>query len=215
MKHVSKYLVVALALTLMVMLAACAKQPTQEMDAAKAAVDSAIAAGGDKYAKEEVKGLNDELTAATDEIKVQDGKFFKNYDKAKEILAKVKANADTLTTEIPAKKEKAKTDAQAAIDAAKTAVNDAKALLAKAPRGKGTKADIEALKADVAGLEASIKEAEGLMGTEDYMAATDKANGVKDKAAEVSGQISQAIEKVGKKPATKKAAEKPAAEKKK
>ena len=196
MKHLSKYLVVALALTLMVMLAACAKQPTQEMDAAKAAVDSAIAAGGDKYAKEEVKGLNDELTAATDEIKVQDGKFFKNYDKAKEILAKVKANADTLTTEIPAKKEKAKTDAQAAIDAAKTAVNDAKALLAKAPRGKGTKADIEALKADVAGLEASIKEAEGLMGTEDYMAATDKANGVKDKAAEVSGQISQAIEKV-------------------
>ncbi len=196
MKHVSKYLVVALALTLMVMLAACAKQPTQEMDAAKAAVDSAIAAGGDKYAKEEVKGLNDELTAATDEIKVQDGKFFKNYDKAKEILAKVKANADTLTTEIPAKKEKAKNDAQAAIDAAKTAVNDAKALLAKAPRGKGTKADIEALKADVAGLEASIKEAEGLMGTEDYMAATDKANGVKDKAAEVSGQISQAIEKV-------------------
>ena len=196
MKHLSKYLVVALALTLMVMLAACAKQPTQEMDAAKAAVDSAIAAGGDKYAKEEVKGLNDELTAATDEIKVQDGKFFKNYDKATEILAKVKANADTLTTEIPAKKEKAKTDAQAAIDAAKTAVNDAKALLAKAPRGKGTKADIEALKADVAGLEASIKEAEGLMGTEDYMAATDKANGVKDKAAEVSGQISQAIEKV-------------------
>ncbi|MDP3297974.1 MAG: hypothetical protein Q8N09_10390 [Thermodesulfovibrionia bacterium] len=196
MKHLSKYLVVALALTLMVMLAACAKQPTQEMDAAKVAVDAAIAAGGDKYAKEEVKGLNDELTAATDEIKVQDGKFFKNYDKATEILAKVKANADTLTTEIPAKKEKAKNDAQAAIDAAKAAVNDAKALLAKAPRGKGTKADIEALRADVAGLEASITEAEGLMGTEDYMAASDKANGVKDKAAEVSSQISQAIEKV-------------------
>lgn len=196
MKHLSKYLVVALALTLMVMLAACAKQPTQEMDAAKAAVDAAIAAGGDKYAKEEVKGLNDELTAATDEIKVQDGKFFKNYDKATEILAKVKANADTLTTEIPAKKEKAKNDAQAAIDAAKAAVNDAKALLAKAPRGKGTKADIEALRADVAGLEASIKEAEGLMGTEDYMAASDKANGVKEKAAEVSNQITQAIEKV-------------------
>ena len=141
MKHLSKYLVAALALTLMVMVAACAKQPTQEVDAAKAAVDAAIAAGGDKYAKEEVKGLNDELTAATDEIKVQDGKFFKNYDKAKEIIAKVKTNADTLTTEIPAKKEKAKNDAQAAIDAAKAAVNDAKAMLAKAPKGKGTKAD--------------------------------------------------------------------------
>src|SRR4030067_1403959 len=143
MKHLSKYLVVALALTLMVMLAACAKQPTQEMDAAKAAVDSAIAAGGDKYAKEEVKGLNDELTAAMDEVKVQDGKFFKNYDKAKEILAKVKASADSLTAEIPARKEKAKADAQAAIDAAKTAVTDAKAMLAKAPKGKGKKAAME------------------------------------------------------------------------
>ncbi len=196
MKNLSKYLVLVLAVAMIVTLAACAKQPTQEMDGAKAAVDAAIAAGSDKYAKEEVKGLNDELTAALDEIKVQDGKFFKNYDKAKEILAKVKTSADALTAEIPARKEKAKADAQAAIDAAKTAVNDAKAMLAKAPRGKGTKADIEALKADVAGLEASITEAEGLMGTEDYIGAAEKANAVKDKAAEVSSQITAAIEKV-------------------
>ena len=169
---------------------------SQEMDEAKAAIDAVIAAGGDRYAKDEVKGLNDELTAAMDEVKVQDGKFFKNYDKAKEILAKVKSSSDSLTAEIPARKEKAKADAQAAIDSAKTAVNDAKAMLAKAPKGKGTKADIEALKADVAGLEASLTEAEGLMGTEDYMGASDKANGAKDKAAEVSSQITAAIEKV-------------------
>ncbi len=203
MKNLSKYLVLVLAVAMIVTLAACAKQPTQEMDGAKAAVDSAIAAGGDKYAKEEVKGLNDELTAAMDEIKVQDGKFFKNYDKAKEILAKVKSSADALTAEIPARKEKAKGEAQAAIDAAKTAVTDAKALLAKAPKGKGTKADIEALKADVAGLEAAVTEAEGLMGTEDYLGAADKANGVKAKASEVAGQITAAMEKAGKKPAKK------------
>ncbi len=183
------------ALAMMFVLTSCAKQPTQEMNDSKAAIDAAIAEGGEKYAKEEVKKLNDDLTAAMDEIKVQDGKFFKNYDKAKEMLAAVKSGADALKAEIPARKEKAKNDATAALDAAKTAVSDAKALLAKAPKGKGTKADIEALKADVAGLEAALTEADGMMTSEDYFAAIDKANGAKDKAAQVAEQISQAMAK--------------------
>ena len=178
---------------------ACAKQPTQELNDAKAAIDAAIAEGGEKYANEEVKTLNDEITAAMDEIKTQDGKILKNYDKAKELLAKVKTGGETLKTEMPAKKEKAKNDAMAALDAAKAAVNDARTLLGKAPRGKGTMADIEALKADVAGLESSLTEVQTLMDGEDYFAAADKANGIKTKAEEVSSQISQALEKVGKK----------------
>ncbi|MBI5099785.1 MAG: DUF4398 domain-containing protein [Nitrospirae bacterium] len=207
MKRLLLSLTVVMAM--LVVLTSCAKQPTQEMNDSKASIDAVLAEGGEKYAKEEVKSLNDQLTAAMDEVKVQDGKFFKNYDKAKEILAKVKSSADTLKAEIPARKEKAKNDAIAALDAAKTAVSDAKALLGKAPKGKGTKADIEAMRADVAGLEAALTEAQGLIDSEDYLAATDKANGAKDKAAEVAGQITAAMEKA--KPA--KAA--PKAEKKK
>lgn len=200
MKHLSKYFAVALAVfAMMVMLTACAKAPTQDIDDAKASIDAAIAEGGEKYATDDVKTLNDQLTAAQDEIKTQEGKFFKNYDKAKEILAKVKADADALKTDMPARKEKAKNNAMAALDAAKTAVADTKKLLAKAPRGKGTMADIEALKADIAGLEESLKEVDALMTSEDYVAASDKANGIKDKAGEVANQINQALEKVGKK----------------
>ncbi|MBI5674734.1 MAG: DUF4398 domain-containing protein [Nitrospirae bacterium] len=192
-----KLLLVALALS--VFLIGCAKKPETEINNAKAALDSAIQEGAEKYAKEEAKLLNDDLTAAQDEIKVQDEKFFKNYDKAKEMLASVQAKADSLKAEIPARKEKAKNDAQAALDAAKTAVADANALLAKAPRGKGTMADIEALKADAAALQDSIVEVETLMTSEEYFAAADKANGIKDKAAEVSAQITAALEKKGKK----------------
>jgi hypothetical protein len=192
-----KLLVVALALS--VFLLGCSKKPEQEINNTKAALDSAIQEGAEKYAKEEAKLLNDDLAAAQDEIKVQDEKFFKNYDKAKEMLASVQAKADSLKAEIPARKEKAKNDAQAALDAAKIAVADANALLAKAPRGKGTMADIEALKADAAGLDESIKEAEALMTSEEYLAAADKANSIKDKAAEVSAQITAALEKKGKK----------------
>jgi len=192
-----KLLLVALALS--VFLIGCAKKPETEINNTKAALDAAIQEGAEKYAKEEAKLLNDDLTAAQDEIKVQDEKFFKNYDKAKEMLASVQAKADSLKAEIPARKEKAKNDAQAALDAAKTAVADANALLAKAPRGKGTMADIEALKADAAGLGDAITEAETLMTSEEYFAAADKANGIKDKAAEVSAQITAALEKKGKK----------------
>jgi len=189
-----KLLVVALALS--VFLLGCGKKPETEINNTKAALDSAIQEGAEKYAKEEAKLLNDDLTAAQDEIKVQDEKFFKNYDKAKEMLAGVQTKADSLKAEIPARKEKAKNDAMAALDAAKTAVADANALLAKAPRGKGTMADLEALKADAAGLQDSIVEAETLMTSEEYSAAADKANSIKDKAAEVSAQITAALENV-------------------
>lgn len=191
------FFVAAIAATLM--LSACGKQPTLEMDDAKASIDAVITQGGEKYAKDEVKALNDELNAAMEEVKTQDAKVLKNYGQAKEMLAEVKSKAEALQVEIPAKKEQAKNDAAAALEAATTAIADAKALLATAPTGKGTAADIEALRADVAGLEASLAETQGLIDGEDYSMAIDSANGISTKAAEVSAQVTQALEKVGKK----------------
>jgi hypothetical protein len=195
-QHMKKLLIsLTLVLAMLVVLTSCAKQPTQEMGDSKAAIDAVIADGGEKYANDEVKALNDDLTMAMDEVKVQDGKFFKNYDKAKEMLAKVKSNAEALQAEIPARKEKAMNDATAALDAAKAAVSNANMMLAKAPKGKGTKADIEAMRADVAGIEAALTEAQGMIDSEDYLGATDKANGAKVKADEIADMISQAMAK--------------------
>ncbi len=67
----------------------CAKQPTQQMDAAKAAIEAVAQAKGDIYAKDELKKLNDDLTVANDEVTAQSKKFFKKYGKAKEMLAKL------------------------------------------------------------------------------------------------------------------------------
>ena len=181
------------------MLSACGKQPTLEMDDAKATIDAVITQGGEKYAKDEVKALNDELNLAMEEVTTQDAKVLKNYDGAKEMLAEVKSKAEALQAEMPAKKEQAKNDATAALEAAKTAIADAKTLLGGAPAGKGTSADIEALKADVAGLEASLIETQELIAAEDYSAAIDSANNISVKAAEVSAQVTQALEKVGNK----------------
>jgi hypothetical protein len=178
-------------------LAGCSSQPAQEIEGAKAAVDAVAAEGGEKFAGPEMKNLNGALSAAMEEVKAQDGKFFKSYDKAKDMLVKAKADADALKAGLPAKKEQAKTEATAGLAAASDAVSSAKAALAKAPKGKGAAADIEALKGDVQGLDAALAEAKPLIEAQDYSAAKDKAASIKAKADEVSAAVTAAIEKVG------------------
>src|SRR4030042_1843622 len=192
MKSALRYSIVGLVLVL-IFVVGCSKPPTEELNAAKSAVD-AVAPEASKYVAEDVKKLNDDLETAQNAINA------KNYKQAKEILLKVKADAETLKTTLPEKKELAKSNVIAAQDAAKTAVTDAKALLAKAPKGKGSKADIEAMKADIKGLEESLPEVQSLIDAENYAVATEKANAIKEKAAAVSDQINQALEKVGAKP---------------
>ncbi|HBR22039.1 MAG TPA: hypothetical protein DD713_05655 [Nitrospiraceae bacterium] len=191
-----KYLL--LGLIAAALLAGCGKQPTQDIDAAKAAVDT-VAVDAEKFAPEDAKVIKDSLQAAMDEVKTQDGKTFKNYDKAKDMLTKVKSDADALKTAIPQKKEAAKNNAISAQDAAKTAAEEAKKLLAKAPKGKGSKADIEAMKADIKGVEESLGEVQKLIEGENYGEAINKANAAKEKADSITEQVKQAREKAGKK----------------
>lgn len=201
MKSILKYL--ALTMITVFLLAGCGKQPTEEMNAAKTSVDSFIADGAEKYDAAGAKSLNDAMQAAQDEIKVQDAKIFKDYAKAKELLVKAKADADKLKTELAAKKEEAKKNALAGQEAAIASVGEAKALLEKAPKGKGSQADIEAFKADLKGIEDSLAEVKTAVDSEDYNAAIGKANAIKDKATAISDQVKAAMEKVGEKKAKK------------
>ena len=177
-------------------MAGCSSPPAQELDAAKASIQGAATAGAEKYAPEDLKKLNGQLAAANDEIKAQDEKWFKSYDKAKEMLTKVKADADSLKPTLAAKKDAAKNAAAAAQSAAKGAVDEAKSLLAKAPAGKDSRAEIEAMKADVKGLDEGLAEVEKLTASEDYTAAADKAKAISEKAVAVSDQVKKAMEKV-------------------
>ena len=186
----------AVSVLVAIALTGCGSQPGQEMQTAKAAVDAVVADGGEKFAPAETKGVADALNTAMEEVKTQDGKFFKNYDKAKEMLTKAKADADTLKTGLAAKKEQAKNDATANLAAASEAVKAAKAALSKAPKGKGAAADIEAMKGDLQGMEAALAEVQPLIDGQDYIAARDKAAGVKAKADEVSAAVAAAMEKM-------------------
>jgi hypothetical protein len=188
--------VLAFGLMVAFVFTSCAKVPTQAIDTAKAAIDSVVAAKGDIYAQDELKMLNDDMTAANDEVTAQSKKFFKKFGKAKEMLAKIVTDADSIKALIPARIEEAKNAAAQAQTEAKAAVDEAKALLEKAPKGKGTKADIEAMKADLAGIEAALAEVQTAIDGQDYFGAKDKAVVVKEKATGICDQVKAAIEKV-------------------
>ncbi len=185
-----------LGLFVVSLFSSCSKQPTEAIDAAKAAVEAASKEGADVYAADELKMLKDDLQAAMDEVNTQDKKFFKSFGTSKEMLAKVQADADALKATIPARKDAAKAAAETALTEAKAAWEEAKTLLEKAPRGKGTKADIEAMKADLAGLETAAGEAMSSFEAGDYFAAKDKAVVIKEKSMAISDEIKAAMEKV-------------------
>ena len=193
MKGITKNLVLVLAIA--VVLAGC-KAPTQLSDTTKASLEEVTKAGADKYAVPELKGLNDKLTAAQDEIAAQDKKFFKKFGPAKEMLTNLGTEIEALKAALPDKIEAAKNEAIKLQGEAKAAIDEAKTLLAKAPTGKGTKKDIDALKADLAGAETAFAEIQTAIDGKDYVAAQDKANSIKAKAADVAAQVKAAIEKV-------------------
>jgi hypothetical protein len=173
----------------------CAKAPEQEITNAKAQIEATTTADVQAYAADELSQLNNDLNAALEEVKVQDEKWFGNFDKAKEMLAAIKTSSDNVTAVAAQRKEEAKQAAIAAQAEAVAAIEAAKALLAQAPKGKETKAEIEMLGADLTGAEASLAGIQTSIDSEKYGEAKDSANLIKEKAASVSSQVQAAIDK--------------------
>ena len=115
---------VALGLALTV--TGCAAPPTAEVDAARAAVDKAVTDRADQYAAESLKAAQESRAALDAELTAQEAKWFKSYDRAKELAVAAKAAGDKAAAEAAAAREKA--DAVAAKEiAAATAREKAKA----------------------------------------------------------------------------------------
>ena len=105
----------AIALAVAITAAGCGAPPTADIDAAKAAVDKAVADSAGQYAAEAVKAAQDAQAALDAELAVQDGKWFKSYDKAKELAAAAKAAGDKASADATA----ARAEAEAAAAKAK------------------------------------------------------------------------------------------------
>jgi len=128
----------AVAFALALMATGCASPPNTDVDAAKAAIDKAATQGADRYAAESLKAAQDARAALDAELKVQDDKWVKSYDKAKELAVAAKNAGDKAAADAAAGKEKA--DAIAAKARADAAAAKARAAIAPVRVGGQIKA---------------------------------------------------------------------------
>ena len=71
----------AIALGLAIVLTGCASPPTADVDAAKAALDKATTDRAGQYATESLKAAQDARAALDVELKAQEAKWLKSYDR--------------------------------------------------------------------------------------------------------------------------------------
>ena len=199
MKHSMRYIIMMISFIAVFFITGCSKQPLQEINAARSAVDSVISEGAEKYLPDDAKKINASLNKAMDEVKAQDAKIFKNFAKAKEMLAAVKAEAEAINSRLAAQKEAVKKDAISAREDAKTALDATKELLSKASSRKGPKTSNATIEAEVKNLESSFKELQVLVDREDYLNALSRAGEIKNKASELSTLLKQTFVKTEKK----------------
>lgn len=95
---------------LIFLLAGCGSPPTAEAEAARQSLASASGAGADKYAAASLKEAQTAQAALDAELKAQEGKLIKSYDRARELAVAAKTAADKAVTDATSERERAEAD---------------------------------------------------------------------------------------------------------
>ena len=177
---------------------ACASAPKEEIAATQAAIQSAQNDDVRMYAPDSLKAAEDTLSKAMAEVQTQDDKFAmsRDYKAASDLLKTAKDDAAKAVSDAQANKAKAKADAEAILSTLPTLFADAAKALATAPKGKDTKAELEALQADLKSAEEAAASASQAMTQEMFADALAQASTAKSKADSVIAQVIAAKEKI-------------------
>jgi len=175
---------------------ACAKEPTDALNAAASALEAATTAGAADYAPDALATAETAKAALDAELKAQAEKFAltRSYAKAGELAVSAKAAADQAAAAAATGKEQMKAEATTLIAGVRGSIDAAKQALAKAPRGKGSAADLEAMSADVAGVETALGEMDAAMAAGKFKDAKVKAEAAKATLDKIVADVQAAID---------------------
>jgi hypothetical protein len=197
----SKRMAVVFAIFALLVFIGCAKPPEQEIQKANTAMEQARVAEAEEYVPDVFQVALDTLRAAEAAKTEADGKFalFRSYGKAKALYISAEALANQAVTEAAAEKERVKQEVTDLIAQGQTVLDSANVALTKAPKGKGTKADIELIKNDLAAAQTMFTEAQNEFNAGKYKVAKGKVEGAIQQARKVIDDIEQAkARKMGK-----------------
>jgi hypothetical protein len=174
MKNLKKTVSLLIVVSLLFLFSGCAKPPEAEQKAVQTAMESAVAAGADKYATAELEAAN--KLKATADAQVAE----KKYKEAKQAYIDAKAAFEKAAGAVEAGKAAAAAAAVTDANAALTSVEEMwKAIEADAAKlGKKMKAQKAVWAADAKAFEESMKAAKELVAT-DALAAKAKAGELK------------------------------------
>lgn len=113
MKKVIKILLISL--TAITLLSACAEPPTNELTAAKAAMDAAVSEGAEQFAAVEFERIKLQFADAMRELDAQNQKTLANYSLATWSFNQVKEGCAALKPKIAQRKEEARIAAEKAL----------------------------------------------------------------------------------------------------
>lgn len=178
------------------LLAGCSQPPADTIDAASAALQSAQEAGAAEYAAESMSVAEGAKAAMEAEIATQNEKFslFRSYAKTAELAAAAQAAAEKAAEDAEAGKEAIRTEATALMEGVRTSLVSVQEMLDKAPRGKGTRAEIDSMRADLAAVESGFADFDAAMGEGLYLDALGKAQAAQAAIDQVKTEIEGAIE---------------------
>lgn len=185
------------AMLILAFLAGCAEAPKQAIDATNAAMEAAKAAEADRYAADLFNAAKDSLAAAMTEVENQNAKFAltRNYGHAQQLLDGALASFNSAKDAAAGNKEKVKMEADTLAQALAAGIENAKKLMAKAPRGKEGKAALEMIQNDINAVEASVAEISSAANSGDFLSARDKAQASLAKINSIVEELNQAIAK--------------------
>jgi hypothetical protein len=196
-----KRIAVVFVLFALLVFVSCAKPPEQEIQKADTAIEAARTAEAEEYVPDAFQTAMDTLNAANAAKTEADGKFalFRSYGKAKELYVRAEALANEAATQVEAEKERVKEEVTGLLTQAKAVLDSADAALKKAPKGKGSKADIELIKNDLTAAQTGFADGENDFNAGKYKAAKAKIEAAMQKAQAVIAEIEQAkAKKAGK-----------------
>jgi hypothetical protein len=170
----------------------CSKPPQQDIDAVNSSLEAARTAGAQDYAPDSLQAAEQAKQELDNELAAQNDKFFKSYTKSKELAANAKTAAEKAATDANSGKESMKAEVGTAIQTARTELAAVRDELAKAPRGKGTAADLATLTADLDGVDASLNEAQAAYDGERYAEAKTKVEAANSTLTTVKSDIAGA-----------------------
>jgi len=194
-----KIALVFVAALLVGLVAGCAQPPQETIDAANAAVEGARASGAAEYAPESLRAAEDAQAQLEAEMKAQESKFslFRSYKKVADLSTAASSAGERALADAQAAKARKQEEARAALDTASSMLAETRSMLEKAPRGKGTQADLAAMKADLDGAEAALAEAGTAMSSESYLDALAKAKGATATVESVKAAVEEAMARKG------------------